>query len=397
MDHAGRKNDDGFARAPFAYAREVLRSGVSYTANIAWLLKRGVAGRTLKLAGAFALGQLSVAAQAAALGMLYWYSEQAQADAVVRLAPLGVELRAREDLSLLWAVVAGSAICFLASAGLLCLSRNAVVRLGQADLACNLTGIIRMGRRLPDPRAPDASRIFLAGGIKKVTAACQTGAIAMVVLLNVVTPIVGGLAAGMVLLIVDPLLTALLAVTALLWCGFLYPLMLRQVKLANSRGKENLTFRNESRALLESSVPLPETLASAAAVAETHLGRFRAVNAMTAVLDAGVAVIGTVAALYLAYRIIGGGSDWPIFIVYLGGLRVALQGCFAVPKGAGVVSRYYPELVVLVQFLRSADGIGDEPLEPSVREAYAARLQAQAASSSPGSPKGDGVEYEEEP
>lgn len=396
MDHAGRKNEDGFARAPFAYAREVLRSGAAYTANIAWLLKRGVAGRTLKLAGAFALGQLSVGAQAAALGMLYWYSEQTQADAVVALAPLGVELRAREALPLLWAVVAGSALCFLASAGLLYLSRSAVVGIGQANLACNLTEVVRVGRRLPDPRAPDASRIFLAGGIKKVIAACQTGAIAMVVLLNVVTPIVGGVAAGTVLLIVDPLLTALLAVTALLWCGFLYPLMLRQVKLAKDWRKESLAFRNESRALLESSVPLPETLPGAAAVAETHLGRFRAMNAMTAVLDAGVAMIGTVAALYLAYRIIGGGSDWPIFIVYLGSLRVALQGCFAVPKGAGVVSRYYPELVVLVQFLRSADGIGDEPLEPSVREAYAARLRAQPGFAGPGSPRSDGAEYEEE-
>ena len=63
------------------------------------------------------------------------------------------------------------------------------------------------------------------------------------------------------------------------------------------------------------------------------------------------------AAVYLAYRIMGGIGDWPIFIVYLGGLRIALNGCFAVPRTIGMVTRHYPRVVVYIEFLQDAAAI----------------------------------------
>ena len=341
-----------------------MRGGANYTTNLAWLIRRSVEGRKLKVAAVFALGQLSLAAKAAALAALYWYAAQTQSDAVVSLGPLGIELRAREDLLLLWAVVVASAVCFLASSGFLYLSQNILIGIGEEDFARRLTEVIRIARRLPDPRAPEASRIFLESGLTKVNRGCRHGASSTVTLLSAVTPMVGGVVAGAALLVIDPVLTSMLVITAALWCMLLYPLMMRQLKIADRVVRGRTAFANESRALLQSPpvAGVPEKLGSAVKLAEVMIGRRRVANDMTLVLQSGVAVIGTLAALYLAYRIIDGNGAWPIFIVYLGGLRIALNGCFAVPRTFGRVSRLYPRLVVFIQFLQSAARIDREPL-----------------------------------
>ena len=140
--------------------------------------------------------------------------------------------------------------------------------------------------------------------------------------------------------------------------------MRRQLKVNDRMIQGKREFALESRALLESSpaTSMPEKLRSAPKLAEATIGRGRVANAMTLVLKIGVAVIATLAALYLAHRIMNGSGDWPIFIVYLGGLRIALNGGFAVPRSIGQISRFYPRLLVLIRFLKSAARIDLETL-----------------------------------
>ena len=164
--------------------RSVVRSGSNYTANLTWLVARKVAGRKLKVVRAFVLGQLSIFAQAAAVGTLYWYAAQTQSDATVSLGPLGIELRAREDLLLLGAVVATSAACFLASAGFLYSSEKTLIGIVEEGLARGLTEIVRIAKRLPDPRAPEASQILLDKGLTKIAQGCKHGASATLMLLS---------------------------------------------------------------------------------------------------------------------------------------------------------------------------------------------------------------------
>ena len=83
-------------------------------------------------------------------------------------------------------------------------------------------------------------------------------------------------------------------------------------------------------------------------------------NDISVVLQTGTAVCATVAAVYLAARIIEGNDDWPKFILYLGALRVALNGGSTAPRAFGTVSRYYPRLVVFIQFLQSAARLDEE-------------------------------------
>ena len=226
-----------------------MRGGANYTTNLAWVVKRSVKGRRLKVVATVLLGQLSVGAQAAAFYALYWYAEQTQADAIVSLNPLGIELRAREDLSLLWAVAIASAVCFIGSAGFLYRSQDTAVDIGEQDVARRLTEVVRIAKRLPDPRAPEASRILLEDGLAKVTRGCRYSGSTVVTLLGAVTPLIGGVGAGAVLMVIDPILTSVLAIAAALWSVLLYPFMRRQLKINDRMIQGKRDFALESRAL----------------------------------------------------------------------------------------------------------------------------------------------------
>ena len=347
-----------------AFCRSAIRGGVNYARNLAWVIARSLEGHVPRAATAVLSGQLSLAAQAGALAVLYWYAAQAQADAVVAVDPLGLAWRAREDFWLLGGVVAASGICFLVNAGLLYWSEKLIIRIGEDELARRLTEVVRTARRLPDPRAPEASRIFIESGIVQVGRGCRYAAASIVAIFGAVTPVIGGLVAGVALLVIDPVLTGLLAVGAGLWCLLLYPLMMRQVAVADRMVRGKRAFAREARVLLQSppSTPTPKTLNSAVELARVIIGRRRVMNDIGLVLRTGTAVFGTAAALYLAASIIGGDDDWPKFILYLGGLRIALNGGFAAPQVFGTVSRFYPRLLVSIRYLQSTAGIDDEPL-----------------------------------
>ena len=334
------------------FARRVSRSGTNYTTNIVWLMRRNLAGCGRKLVAVFGFGQISLAAQGAAIFTLYWYAQRAQSNAIVSIGPFEMGSRAP---AMLWTVVILSAICFLVSSGFLYLSRSMVLAVGEDNIGRGLTEIVGIARRLPDPRAPEASRIAVEVGLKKVNRGCRLGAMATVILINAVTPLVGGIVAGGALLVIEPGLTLIIAVGAVVWSTFLYPLTIRQVQFASRRGREDTAFKEESQALLKSpSLGMPEKMNSAVRLAEVFLGRRRVVVEMAFLLEIGGTIIGAAAAFYMASKIMAGGAEWPIFIVYVGGLRVALAGYFAGPRTFGVVSRFYPQLIVFIQFAQSA-------------------------------------------
>ena len=349
-----------------AFCLSVLQSGVNYTRNLGWVVSRSLEGRRLRAAVSVACGQLSLAAQFGAIGLLYWYAEQAQADAVVSLAPLGLDLewRAREDFWLLGAVVAASGLCFLASAGLLHRSESLIITIGEEEMVRRLNEAARIARRLPDPRAPEASRIFLDTGLSRVSLGCRYAALSVTNILGAVTPIVGGVVAGAALVVIDPLLTGILVVGAGLGWLLLYPLMMRQVAIPDRLERSKRAFAKDLRELLRAppDKPMPPVLGSTVEFARVMIGRQHTVNHITALLQAGTAVCGTIAALYLAAGIIRGDDDWPSFVLYLGGLRIALSSGSALPQVIGTVSRYYARIVEYMQYVLSGTGMEKRPL-----------------------------------
>ena len=345
---------DAVAR-PLDYARVAARSGTNYTTNLVWLLRRSVDGRRLRLATMFVLGQLSLGGQAGAIGTLYWYATQMQADAVLSLGPFGDALRVREEPLLLWAVVAVSAVCFAASAWFQFRSRNIVYGIAEEEIARGLGQLVGFARRLPDPRAPLASRLLSEGGLNAINEGCKMGGMTISLLYVALPSVVGGTVAVAAMLWIDPLLTALIVVALVLWSPSLYPLALQSLKVATSRGRENQAFKREARVLLESpSDSIPERWESALKVAEVSLGKRRIMNQMTLRVQIGVTLIGSVSAFYLASGLMSGRGEWPIFLAYLAITRVALNGCFTAPQTFAMVSRFYPRTATYVLFMRSA-------------------------------------------
>ena len=231
-----------------AYCRSALRGGVNYANNIAWVIARSLEGRRLRAAVGVACGQLSLGVQAGALLLLYWYAEQAQADAVVSLGPLGLEWRAREDFWLLAGVVAASGVGFAASGALLHGAQRVFIRIGEEEMARCLREMVRYARRLPDPRAPAASRILLESGLTAVTQGCRYADQSIVTILGAVAPVIAGAVAGVALLVIDPVLTGMILVVVAFWCLLLYPLMMRQVAIFDRMARGQRAFREESEA-----------------------------------------------------------------------------------------------------------------------------------------------------
>ena len=302
----------------------------------------------------FAFGQLYLAGQAGAIGALYWYASQMEADAVVSLGPVG-DLRAREEPMVLWAVVLASALCFAASAWFQYAARNIVFDIAEEEIARGLGDVIRFARRLPDARVPLASRLLISGGLKSVSGGCRSGGMTVALLLVAVAPIVAGITAGVAMFWIDPVLTTLIMVALVLWSPSLYPLALKALKISTSRGRENQLFTRESRALLESpSATIPGPWESALKVAKVSLGKRRVSNEMSFTVQIGATVIGAVAAYYLASGLMSGRGEWPVFLAYLAIMRVAVNGLFAGPQTVAVVSRFYPQTALYVNFMRSA-------------------------------------------
>lgn len=340
---------------PVASGRRFAQRGTNYARLVAWLLRRSFRGHNLKLAVILCLSLLYLAGQAAAIVVLYWYARQMQTDGVLSVLQLG-SLRVRDEPLFLWTVVGVSAICFIVSAGCLFLSRSMVIRLVELDYAGSLRELIGLARRLPDPRAPIASRIIASGGFKELHAGCRFAALTALNFCNALPPLVGGAGAAVVLVWIDRSLTGLILITAVLWATLLYPLTLRAVRLAQKRDKARAAFAAESRELLRvgSAARISDKLEGITALADAYLGRRRVMNEMALLVQIGATIIVACAALYLAHQVILGSSDWPLFIAYLGGLRMALSGCFQAATTFGGVSRFYPQVVQFALFMQSA-------------------------------------------
>ena len=359
---AGGRVRETVAR-PLAFGRQFVRRGGNYAATIRWLLNRTFRGHTSKLGAVFVLSLFYLAGQAAAIFALYWYAQQMQTDAIVSLQSLGIEWRAREEPVLLWIIVTVSAVCFIASASFLFASRTLVMKLVENDLARGLTQLIGFARRLPDPCAPLASQLIGDHGLKGPTAGCRFGAFTAVNFCNALPPAVGAIGAVAVLLWVDAALTTLILVAVVLWSTLLYPLTLRAVWFANQRRRARVRFAAEAGELLgpRSSAPAA-VLESATRLAEASLGKRRVSNEMTFLVQIGATIIVVLSVFYLAHDLMTRGGNWPIFVAYVGGLRMALTGGFQVVRTFAGVSRFYPHVAAFVQFMRSAQRIDEDSL-----------------------------------
>ena len=343
----------------FAFVSRFMRRGRNYASVVFWLLQRSFSGHTVKLIAATVLSVFYLLGQAAAIVVIYWYAWQMQSGSVLDFPTLGIRLAPQEEPALLWAVVAASAICFIASASFQFAARSIIATIVEQDLALSLKQLVDIGRRLPDPRVPMANQLFLRAGFKDLASGSRRGALTAIGFANAIPHVVGAAAAVATLFYLDLPLTLLLLISCMLWATLMYPLTLRAVAFAQRRPWLRSAFSQEAqqRLRLGSAVRVTGDFATASDVAEAYLRLRRIKYEMTLLVQVGATITVALGVFYMAKAIISGSGSWPIFIAYIGALRIALTGWSQGIQAFANLSRFYPQVARYCIFMQAAEAI----------------------------------------
>ena len=339
---------------PDRFLPRVWRQGRNYSTIVGWLLHRAFSGRHWQLAIAVVLSLLHLSSQAAAIYVVYWYGKQMEQTGLVSVPFIDLHVNLKDDPQWLWAIVAAATVCFIVSAVLLYLSRKQILDMVEKYYARSLEQLVLLSLRVPDPRAPLASHVFMDHGLGGLTTGCRRGSLTAITFANAITAVVGGLAAAVFLFKIDLSLTVVIVVSALLAAVFLYPLTLRAVKGARDREKAQDTLRLEIRKLNED--PTVEqtatSLDTADEVARTYMVRRRVLTELVFATEIGITVLLGIVIYYMASQALAGREQWAIFIAYVGALRMTLNGAALAIRAFASVSRYYPQIVRYYLFIK---------------------------------------------
>jgi hypothetical protein len=236
------------------------------------------------------------------------------------------------------------------------LARRVVFNIVGKSYRRGLETVPRLIVRLPDPRAPVASRLALDFGFGRLVAGCRQGTMAAVAFTNAVPPFIGSLGAIGFLIWFDPLLTLMMLAAFMLWATLLYPVALRgsqatlQSERAHAKYREDVEQLRRAYDLDGTDRELP----SVDAFVRAYLGQRGIKHEIALVVQIGATVIVALAVLYTAWHLMSGEGDWPILIAYIAALRLALAGGSGAVAAFASISRFYPRMVRYVLFMKSA-------------------------------------------
>jgi hypothetical protein len=345
--------------APDRFLPRIVRQGRNYSTVVLWLLRRAYGGRTYKLAVAIGLSLLHLGSQAAAIYVVYWYGKQMEQSGIVKVPVLDLEINLKTEPQWLWAIVAFATAAFIVSAVLLYLSRKQILDMVEVFFARSLEQLVLLTLRVPDPRAPLASRIFNDHRLGGITMGCRRSSLIAITFANAITAIVGGLGAAFFLFRIDLPLTIVIMVSAVLAAVFLYPLTLRASKSAKEREKAQAALKGEIRKLNEDpTVELTATsLETADDVSRYYMMRRRVLTELVFSTEIGVTILLGIVIYYMASQALAGNEQWAIFIAYIGALRMTLNGAALGIRAFASVSRYYPQMVRYYLFVKDMESI----------------------------------------
>jgi ABC-type multidrug transport system fused ATPase/permease subunit len=344
---------------PDRFLPRIVRQGRNYSTIVAWLLYRAFTGRHWQLATAVVLSLLHLSTQAAAIYVVYLYGKQMEQSGLVTVPFIDLHVNLKDDPQWLWAIVAVATVCFVVSAVLLYLSRKQILDIVEKYFARSIEQLVLLSLRVPDPRAPLATQIFMDHGLGGVTMGCRRGSLTAITFANAITAIVGGLGAAIFLFRIDLPLTLVIVGSALVAALFLYPLTLRAVQSAKDREKAQAAMRAEVRKLNED--PTVEqtatSLESVDEVARAYIMRRRVLTELVFATEIGITILLGVVIYYMASQALAGREQWAIFIAYVGALRLTLNGAALAIRAFASVSRYYPQIVRYYLFIKDMQKI----------------------------------------
>lgn len=345
---------------PTSFLARFTGQGKNYSTLVVWYLY-SIFKDPRKLVGAIVLSLLSLAAQAAAIGVVYWYGRHMESGSVLSVPWLNIDVDLKEHAEWLWAIVIISTTCFVLSAGLLYLSRRAMLDQLQAHFARRIEELVLLSLNLPDPRVRLASTLFTDFGVSGLGVGARRGAIISMSFVTAITALIGGIGASVFLFWVDAPLTMLILVSVSLAALLLYPLTLRAMQSAKDREKAQFAFKDEIRKLNEkrSAGQLVTSIESADELSRAFIMRRRVLTEFVLAIEIGITIILGLVIYYLAREALAGREQWAMFIAYIAALRMTLAGVGQPIRAFGVVSRFYPNLVRYHLFIKDMQKLGD--------------------------------------
>jgi hypothetical protein len=336
----------------------------NYTLLAISLLLDCISKRKKKLAGAFALNLAYLGSQGIGLGAVYWYARTMQSDGHASIPWIGQYIPV-SDQTLLWLVVVLAALAFIASALFLYLSRNLILSMVQEHYAKSLEKLVLMTIKLPDARAPLASRILQNRGLAKLAGGCRRAAVFAGIFCNAAFGMIGGIGAAAFLFWSDPLLTGLVLIALLLAALILYPLTLRASQLVRIREQAERSFREELATLGRDRAPQAVALTSPNEVSSAFIARRRIRTELNFRSEIAIAVILSAVVAYMANQSLAGRVDWAFFIVYIGALRIVLLALTQGIRAFAGMSRFYPYLASYYWLRQELRGLDNRAFETS--------------------------------
>ena len=352
------------ALRPESFLARIVRQGRNYTTLVGWLLYRAFSGRTYQLAVAVGLSLLHLGSQAAAIYVVYWYGRQMEKTGLVTVPFLDIAVNLKTEPQWLWAIVAVATLCFSVSAALLYLSRKQLLDMVEKYFARSMEQLVLLTLRVPDPRAPVATRLFEDHGLGGLAMGSRRGVLIAMSFANAITAVIGGLGAAFFLFRIDLPLTLVIVGSALVAAIFLYPLTLRAVRSAKAREKAQEVFRTEILELYENpnSVHIAKGLELADELARMYMMRRRVLTELVFATEIGITILLGIVIYYMASQALAGKEQWAVFIAYVGALRMTLVGASSAIRAFAAVSRYYPQIVRYYLFMKDIAKIDKTPL-----------------------------------
>ena len=346
---------------PISFLPRVWRQGRNYFSLVWWLLHTAFKGRTWKLAVAVGLSLSGLASQGAAIYAVYWYGRQMEKGGAFSVPLVHIDINLKEQPEWLWAIVIFSTGLFILSAALLYLSRRQVLNIVQEHYAATLEQLALLTNRLPDARVKLASSLFIDYAFGGIATGARRGTLIVVSSATTITALVGGLGAAFFLFRIDLPLTLLIIISAGMAALLLYPLTIRGVASAKRREKAQEAVRVELKQLVAKRLAAEPVTSFKAAegLADAYLMRRRVLTELIFAIEVGITIILGLVVYYMASQALAGKEQWPIFIAYIGALRLTLNGGAQAVRAVASVSRYYPQIVRYVLLVKDMQKIND--------------------------------------
>lgn len=335
-------------------APSTISSLASYRLVARWVLSDAIWRFNRRVLALGAFGGLGIFMQGSALGAALLYARRLETGDPVEL--LGRQLDPRTDVELLVVVALAITAALLLAGYLLYRFKSGAITLGREYESLRLEETLRAARRLPHPAVPDSAALLQEDHLFQVQRDARLCGRVLRKLVEGLVPLAIVPIAGVVLLVLNPALTGLLAAVTGLVAGSMFRINRRGARASERMerlGKDATRERKEAvREVVRDDVRSP-TSEPASPVSETgtvrkHLDAYA--DRLQAIEDSGLAsslvtAVALGAILLLEGRsVLMGQSSLSGLLAYLVLLRIFLTNFMRLSRSITGVSRFYPQV-----------------------------------------------------